>query len=73
MSLAANINAIALCELFLKNKRLRHLYVDIDFSLLDEKMVSKIQSLFYNVTIVERLGEQSFAECQHAEFPVDKI
>jgi hypothetical protein len=46
MSLAANINAIALSDLFRKNKKLKQLFIDIDFSLLDDNMVTLLDFFF---------------------------
>ena len=45
--MAANINAIALVDLFKENVTLRELFVELDFELLDEDMVhAKIQFIY---------------------------
>ena len=56
MSLAANINAIALIDLFRENSTLRELFVDLGFELLDEEMVRlfefSMQTIFDSLTLI---------------------
>jgi len=55
MSFAANINAIALIDLFRDNSTLRELFVDLDFELLDEDMVSVLlKSSTYDCVIIDK-------------------